>query len=100
MYQQRKATGVNPTLAEAVAHYRKFKTGELKRYKGSKGKQYWVKGEYLTFTEAAAKYHTSINSLRMYVRDHGCSLNTAIRKLEERRAEQAEKEIMRILLGG
>ena len=100
MYERRKATGVNPMLAEAVAHYRKYKTGELKRYRGSKGKQYWVKGEYLTFTEAAAKYHTSINSLRMYVRDHRCSLNTAVRKLEERKATQAEKEIIGILFGG
>ena len=49
---------------------------------------------------AAAKYHTSTNSLRMYVRDHRCNLNTAVRKLEERKATQAEKEIMGILFGG
>ena len=93
----KKATGVKPTLAEAMEHYKKYLTGERKRYKGSVAKTHWVKGEYLTYDEAAKKYNTSVNGLRMYVSKHKCSLNAAIKHLEERRAKRAEKDIMAIL---
>ena len=90
-----KAHGV--TLAEAVAHYRKYQTGELARWPGRAPRTYYVNGHLLTIRQAAEKYHTTENSLRMYIFKHKCSLQTAVRQLEERRKKQAEKDIMKIL---
>ena len=95
--EQKRLTGIKPTLAEAMEHYRKYCTGERKRYPGSVAKTHWVNGEYLTFDEAAEKYKTSVNALRTYVCKHKCGLNTAIRNLETRRAKRAEKDILAIL---
>lgn len=92
-----KANGV--TLAEAVDHYRKYQTGELARYKGPAPRTYYVNGHLLTIRQAAEKYHTTENSLRMYIFKHKCDLQTAVRQLEERRKKQAERDIMKILMG-
>jgi len=97
--QNRDEHGIKPTLAEAVAHYRKYITGERKRYPGSIAKRYWVKGEYLTFKEAAERYHTTENALRSCTHKHNCSLNAAIKRLESRRTREAEKNILAILIG-
>lgn len=90
-----KAHGV--TLAEAVAHYRKYQTGELARWPGRRPRTYYVNGKLLTFAQAAEKYHTTESALRLYVYKHKCSLNTAVCHLEQRRKKQAEKDIMKIL---
>lgn len=85
------------TLAEAVGHYRKYQTGELARWSGRTPRTYYVNGKLLTIKQAAEKYHTTENSLRMYIVKHKCSLQTAVRQLEERRKRQAEKDILKIL---
>lgn len=92
-----RAHGV--TLTEALDHYRKFQTGELKRYAGRAPRAYYVNGKLLTIKQAAEKYHTSENSLRLYIVKHKCSLQTAVRQLEERRKKQAERDILKILMG-
>ena len=92
-----KANGV--TLAEAVDHYRKFQTGELVRWPGRAPRTYYVYGKLLTIKQAAEQYHTSENSLRLYIAKHKCSLQTAVRQLEERRKKQAERDILKILMG-
>ena len=90
-----KANGV--TLAEAVAHYRKYQTGELARWPGRTPRTYWVNGKQLTIRQAAEKYHTTENSLRMYIFKHKCTLQAAVRQLEERRKKRAERDILNIL---
>ena len=87
------------TLAEAMEHYRKFQTGELKRYAGRAPRTYYVNGKQLTIRQAAEKYHTTENNLRTYIFKHKCSLQTAVRQLEERRKKQAERDILKILMG-
>ena len=90
-----KAHGV--TLAEAVDHYRKYQTGELARWPGRRPRTYDVNGHLLTIKQAAERYHTTENSLRMHIFKHKCSLQTAVRHLEERRTRKAEKDILNIL---
>ena len=89
----------NYTLPEAVDHYQKYQTGELARWPGRRPRTYYVNGHLLTIRQAAEKYHTTENSLRMYIFKHKCSLQTAVRQLEERRKKQAERDIMKILMG-
>lgn len=90
-----KANGV--TLAEALDHYRKYQTGELARWPGRRPRTYYVNGKLLTIRQAAEQYHTSENSLRLYIVKHQCSLQTAVRQLEERRKKRAEQDILNIL---
>lgn len=90
-----KANGV--TLAEALDHYRKYQTGELTRWPGRRPRTYYVNGKLLTIRQAAEKYHTSENSLRLYIVKHQCSLQTAVKRLEERKKKQAERDILNIL---
>ena len=90
-----KAHGV--TLAEAMDHYRKYQTGELARWPGKAPRTYYVNGKLLTIRQAAEKYHTTENNLRTYIFKHKCSLQTAVRQLEERRKKQAERDILNIL---
>ena len=63
-----KAHGV--TLAKAMDHYRKYQTGELARWPGRRHRTYWVNGKQLTIRQAAERYHTTENSLRMYIFKH------------------------------
>lgn len=90
-----RAHGV--TLGEAMNHYRKYQTGELKRWPGRMPRTYYVNGKLLTIRQAADKYNTTENSLRLYIFKHKCSLQTAVRQLEERRKRQAERDILSIL---
>lgn len=92
-----KANGV--TLTEALDHYRKYQTGELARWPGRAPRTYYVNGRQLTIKQAAERYHTTENALRMYIFKHKCSLQTAVRQLEERRKKQAERDILKILMG-
>ena len=89
----RRPDGTKPTLAEAYEH---FRTGSRKRC-GRMPRVYYVKGRRMTIAEAAKKYGTTENALRLYMHKHKSSLETAVRRLEERRAKRAEKEIMGIL---
>lgn len=63
------------------------------------GNMYAGSAEELSIRQAAERYHTTENSLRVYISKHKCSLQTAVRQLEERRKRQAEKDIMKILMG-
>lgn len=90
-----KANGV--TLAEAMDHYRKFQTGELTRWPGRVPRTYYVNGKLLTIRQAAERYHTTETALRQYIYKHKCSLQTAVRQLEDRRKKQAERDILNIL---
>ena len=64
---------------------------------GPKPKKHRVLGHWMTIAEAAEKYRTTEGNLRAYMAKHQCKRETAVRRLEERRAKQAEKDIMRIL---
>lgn len=85
------------TLAEAVDHYRKYQTGELARWPGRTPRTYYVNGKLLTIRQAAERYHTTETALRLYIYKHKCSLQTAVRQLEERRKKRAERDILNIL---
>jgi predicted transcriptional regulator len=87
----RRPDGTRPTLEETYEHFKNRKRG------GSVARTYWVKGRRLTIAQAAKKYGTTENALRMYMRNHKSTLEAAVRRLEERRAKRAEKEIMGIL---
>lgn len=87
----RRPDGTRPTLEETYEHFKNRKRG------GSVARTYWVKGRRLTIAQAAKKYGTTENALRMYMRNHKSTLEAAVRRLEERRAKKAEKEIMGIL---
>lgn len=60
-FNHRDAQGNKPTLAEAMAHYRQYQTGELKRHPGSVAQAHWVNGRMLTIAQAAEKYGTTEN---------------------------------------
>ena len=87
------------TLADAMAHYRRYQTGELKRWPGAVARKHYVLGKYLTIAEAAEQYRTTEPALRCHMYKHRCSLHAAVKALEERRKRQAEKDILAILAG-
>lgn len=91
--------GSLPTLAEAVEHYRKYKTGELKRHTGYAPKAHRVNGKKMTVKSAAEKYGTTENALRKCMWRYKTDLNGAIQHLEERRRRRAAQAIMDILKG-
>ena len=86
------------TLAEAVAHFEAVARGEepAKR-NGPEPRRYWVNGRKLTIAEAAKRCGVCESTVRMYLINHGCSLQTAVRWYENRAKKRAEQEIMRIL---
>lgn len=92
-HNHQKPDGTKPTLAEIYEH---FRAGGGKRG-GSVAKTYWVKGRRMSIPDAAKKYGTTENALRMYMRKHHSTLDTAVRRLEERRAKRAQRDIMSIL---
>ena len=89
----RRHDGTWPTLEEVYDHFK----GLQRQRPGPKPKKHRVLGHRLTIAEAAEKYRTTEVNLRTYMAKHHCKLETAVRRLEERRAKQAEKDIMRIL---
>lgn len=94
----RDADGGRPSMAEAVEHYRRLKTGEEKR-RVRVGRLYWVRGHLMTVDQAAAKWKVAPNTLRGYMKRHHCKLETAVRRQEERKKKEAVKAIMDVLNG-
>lgn len=92
--------GNMPTLAEAIEHFRKYKTGEVKRYKGSIGKEHYVKGRKMTVHKAAEKYGIKPNTLYNSMNHYGRTLDAAVKHIEALRMDRAQKEIMAILKEG
>lgn len=90
----RKPDGSKPTLEETREH---FKNGTQS---GRVARTHYVMGQRMTVADAAKQYGTTENALRKYMSKHGSSLGTAVRRLEERRAKQAQKDILAILMGG
>ena len=88
----------HPMTLEAVYDF--YKNG-LNRPRGYPAKQHRVLGHLMTVAEAAVKYKTTEGNLRGYMTKHRSTLETAVRRLEERRAKEAakkaEKEILSIL---
>ena len=78
-----------------------FYANGLKRPRGFQARYHRVLGHLMTVAEAAQKYKTTEGNLRKYMSYHHSTLETAVRRLEERRAKeaarQAEKEILSIL---
>ena len=94
----RDADGGRPSMAEAVEHYRRLKSGAEKRAVRV-GRKYMVRGKWMTVDEAAAKYGAAASTLRSYMKKHHCTLETAVRRYEERKKRQAVKAIMDVLNG-
>lgn len=92
-YDHKKPDGTRPTLEEAYDYFRNY----VRQRPGPKPKKYRVLGSWLTIAEAAEKYKANEGTLRAYMSKHHCKLETAVRRLEERRAKQAEKDILSIL---
>ena len=87
----RRPDGTKPTLEETYEHFKNRKRG------GKMPRVYYVKGRRMTIAEAAKKYDTTENALRTYMCRHKSTLETAVRRLEERRTKRAVKDIMCIL---
>ena len=83
--------------SEAVQYYREINAGIRKRHPGSKPLMHKVHGVWMTEYEAAEKYRTKCSTLRVYRYKHGCSLDTAVRRLEARRQRRAERDLIEIL---
>lgn len=96
---QNKKRGKMPTLAEAVEHFRKYRTGEVKRYKGSVGVKHIVHGRRMTVKQAAERYGTTKRALYHSMSTYGRSLDAAVRHVEKLQLDRAQKEIMTILGG-
>lgn len=56
-----------------------------------------VDGRMMTVKEAAKKYHTTANALRVSMSKNHLTLDGSVKRLEARMAKKAEKEIMDIL---
>ena len=100
IYKNKRPDGSAPTLGEAMAYYRQYQTGERVRYKGKPPTRYRVGRRTMTVAEAAAEYRTTVTALRQSMYAHGRTLQQAVDRLEARRAKQAEREIIRILMEG
>ena len=96
---ENKTDGKLPTLQEAVDHFRKYRTGEVKRYKGSVAARHRVHGKLMTVEQAAKKYGTTKAALYSSMGHYGRSLDAAVRRIERLNEDRAAKEIMAILGG-
>lgn len=94
----RHPDGSQGTVQEAVDWFRQYKTGERRRYKGSRPRVYMVRGRRITVQQAADKCGVSIHAIRcrMY---KGQSLGQAMKRAEEYKRRRAEREILAILNG-
>lgn len=98
MYVHKNGQGQHASLEEAIRYYRQYQTGERKRYKGSPPKTHVVNGCRMTVKQAAKRYKITPNVLYTYMSKHRCSLDTTVKRLEDRRMRKAEKDIMAILM--
>lgn len=95
----RHQDGTPGTLAEAVAYYRQYQTGERTRYHGRKAKVYRVGKRRLTIYEAARECGSTPNALRQSMRKYRRTLGEAMQHAGQVRQRKAELEILRILEG-
>lgn len=91
----KRKDGSKPTLEEAYEHFK----GAPKRGLGKQPKKHTVNGKMMTVREAADKYGTTENALRATMSKFKCTLNAAVKHLEERRKRRALQEIMQVLKG-
>ena len=96
MYRHRKPDGTPARLFEAVAAFRE---GRVKHI-GKPYVQHRVGHRTMTTQEAAERLGISVNAVRLYMYKHKCSLAATIRHYEKRKMQKAEKDILKILLGG
>lgn len=94
--RNRDKDGNKPTVEEAYDHL----MNAPKRGSGSVARKHRVNGKHLTVREAAEKYGTTENALRQTMHRHGCTLDAAVKRLENRRVRKAQRDIMDILKGG
>ena len=94
--RNRDKDGRKPTVEEAYDHLK----NAPKRGSGSVAKKHRVNGKQLTVREAAKTYKTTENVLRQTMHRHGCTLDAAVKRLENRRVRKAQRDIMDILKGG
>jgi hypothetical protein len=92
----RDKDGKKPTMEAAYDHFK----GAPKRGRGKEPEKHLVNGKKMTVREAAEKYGTTANALRQTMSSHRCSLNAAVKRLEDRRIRKAQRDIMEILKGG
>ena len=108
----RKPDGTPASMEDAIAYYRQYLTGELKRggkpgVSGRHWKEYLVNGKVWTVRDVARRYGLHIqtvhNSLHRYGHDMGRVLEFYGEKerrqkaLEEKRRKRAERKLMKIL---
>jgi len=92
----RDKDGNKPTLEAAYDHFK----GAPKRGRGKEPEKHQVNGKKMTVKEAAEKHGTTVNALRQVMSRHRCSLDAAVKRLEDRRIRKAQRDIMEILKGG
>lgn len=94
---QKKQTGVCPTLEAAYDHYRAFASGEAKRYGGRLPAKHRVHGRMLTVQEAGERYHYARATLWSTMSRHQCSLQAAVDILLQKREDRAVRRIVNII---
>ncbi len=93
--KNRDRNGKHPTLEEAYDHF----DGAPKRGPGGVAKKHRVNGRMMTIKEAADAHGSTYTAMRQTMARHGCSLEQAVKRLEDRRVDAATKAIMNILNG-
>ena len=90
--------GSRALLEEAVDYYQGIKDGTI-RYKkpGFAPAKHYVHGKQMTIAEAAELVGMQESSMRNYLYRNKCSLETAVRRIEERKQEKAVKALLKIL---
>ena len=97
MRRHRQPDGTLAPLSEAVAAFRE---GRVKHGTGQPYVQHRVGRGTMTTIEAAERLGVSVCAVRLYMNRHKASLAATIRHYEKRKMQKAEKDILKILLGG
>lgn len=92
------------SMADAIAHFRAYQTGERQRYGyrggGARPVAYRVGGHVYTVGGVAKKYGVTPQSVRHYMKKHGGDMAATLKHYREREKEKqrrAEAEIMKAL---
>ena len=100
--RHRGADGKLATLEAAYDHYMAIEQGKKKLYPGSAPRRlYRVDGRLISMRQAAEAVGVPEATLRSWVKRHGCTVASAVKRYEKAaeaaRAEAAAREIMRAL---